>query len=206
MGAICYDIFIEDIEMSVLKITKHLLAAPLLMGFYGLSHAESVVPTSSFFFDFFTASSFTVSVSGDVSMGETENELNFSTDFYGLSFGGPGAASLSASASFTLLSDVFSGTVELWQETGNGPGLDVFSDTMLASASGAPATLTFEDLDEGIDYFITIGSPDPVGYSGKLELTQSPGQIGIIPLPGAALLFGSALLSVGGLGRKKKPA
>jgi hypothetical protein len=185
--------------MNLSKITQGLLAGALLMGFSGLSRAD-LVPTTSFAFSFpgFTSTF----LSGDVGGGGAENAFDATTDFYGFTLSGAGSATGSGIFVNISAGTVVPGTLSIWEDTNSIAGLDTATDTLLGTSSGMISLLAIGGLSSGPSYFLTLSSATPfAGYSGSLTVTEGGP---VIPLPGAALLFGSALLGVGGLGRKKK--
>lgn len=85
--------------------------------------------------------------------------------------------------------------LSLFEDTNTNGLLDTGTDNLIASTglSYVPI-LTANGLSGGVQYFLGLTGTAGKSYSGEANA---------VPLPAAALLFGSALLGAGALGRKR---
>lgn len=127
----------------------------------------------------------------------SDNNLGNFTDFFVFSLAGPASVSTSASAT-NAFSDISSFLMRLL----NGAGLAGSEVTHSVGSTPLPSG------DQAIGLLATLGPGTyTLELSGNGNGTSSYGgtlDIRAVPLPAAALLFGSGLIGLVALGRRKK--
>jgi len=121
---------------------------------------------------------------GSILEGET-------ADNWLVNVGPSGSHGLTTAASVTFSSGTTSMSLYNW----TGEVLGSLIGTV--SAAVQPGSLTLAAVLDAGSYVLQIAGPEGTGYGGAVSA---------VPLPGAALLFGSALLGAGALRRKKSAA
>lgn len=87
-------------------------------------------------------------------------------------------------------------TVELYKDVNSDWSLDS-GDSLIQAMTGSAVEMMAYLAGTPAQYILRIGGVNGEGYLGHVEAVSS------VPLPGAAILFGSALLGAGVAGRKK---
>jgi hypothetical protein len=79
----------------------------------------------------------------------------------------------------------------------------VAGDTSLATITCSSSPSCFANDTYVLDYFAHVLEPDPSGKGGVFYTLHLEGQISAVPVPAAAWLFGTGLLGLIGMARRK---
>lgn len=124
----------------------------------------------------------------------------FTSDF---AFSPSSNASLLVSATGSTLPWYITNNLSMSLFQANSSGAPI-GTALVSSAVGK--TLSFSGLQSGADYALVVNGTATGSYGGIFNFTTTTTALAAVPIPGAVVLFGSGLLGLAAVGRRKAKA